>query len=512
VSDPQAPAPLTVLIVDDDDLDRMSLRRALEKGGVEAQVLEANGAAQGLELLRSRGAHCVFLDFHMPARDGLWLVREVRAHGIRTPLIVLTSQGDERTAVELMKAGASDYFSKARATPERVATTLRQAMRVQQAEDAYRQSEQRLRLAVEATQLGTWDFDPESGRLEWSARCKAHFGLPPDAEVDYRTFLAGLHAEDRQRADEAVQRALDPAGLGAYDIEYRTVGLVDGVERWLRATGRAFFNEAGQAYRFIGTTQDIGDRKQLEAERVRLLEAERDAREKAEAASRMRQDLVAIVSHDLRNPLSAITTSVALLERALPADAAARAPKYVETIARSAERMGRLISDLLDVASIDAGRLSVEPVTRDVEALLGDAIEMLRPVAAGKSIRLDAEPLARPLSVHADQERVLQVLSNLLGNAVKFTREGGAIGVRAETSDALVRISVVDTGPGISPEQMPHLFDRYWQATKDGRLGIGLGLSIAKGIVEAHGGRIWAESTPGKGSTFHFTLPAAPPG
>jgi len=500
---------LTILVVDDDELDRMSLRRALLSGGVEARILEADSAVRGLELLRTGGADCVFLDFNMPARDGLWLVREARAHGIRAPLIVLTSQGDERTAVELMKAGASDYFSKAHATPERVATTLRQAVRVHEAENAYRQSEQRLRLAVEATQLGTWDFHPESGRLEWSVHCKAHFGLPPDADVDYSTFLAGLHPEDRQRAHDAVQRALDPAGRGAYDIEYRTLGASDGVERWLRATGRAFFDDSGKAYRFIGTTQDIGERKQLEAERTRLLEAERTARERAEAASRMRQDLVAIVSHDLRNPLSAITSSVTLLERVLPADAATRAPKYVETIARSAERMGRLISDLLDVASIDAGRLSVDPATRDVATLLADAIEMLRPVAAGKSIRLDAEPLPQPLAVHADQERVLQVLSNLLGNAVKFTREGGAISVRAEPEDALVRVSVIDTGPGISAEQMPHLFDRYWQAKRDGRLGIGLGLSIAKGIVEAHGGRIWAESTLGKGAAFHFTLPAA---
>lgn len=498
---------LTILIVDDDDVDRMSLRRALRSGGVEATVLEAKSAIDGLEQLRSSSIDCVFLDFNMPARDGLWLVQQARAQGIGVPLIVLTGQGDERIAVELMKAGATDYFSKAHATPERVVTTLRQAVRVHEAENAYRQSEQRLRLAVEATQLGTWDYDPESGRLEWSVHCKAHFGLSPDAEVDYSTFLAGLHADDRQDAHDAVQRALDPGGSGAYDIEYRTLGS-DRVERWLRATGRAFFDDSGKPYRFIGTTQDIGDRKRLEAERARLLEAERDARERAEAASRMRQDLIAIVSHDLRNPLGAITTSVALLQRALPADAAHRAPKYVETIARSAERMDRLISDLLDVASIDAGRLSVAPTARDLAALLADAIEMLRPMAAGKSIRLEAEPLEQPLAVHADPERVLQVLSNLLGNAVKFTREGGAIVVCAARDEAFVRISVTDSGPGISTEQMPHLFDRYWQAKRDGRLGIGLGLSIAKGIVEAHGGRIWAESMLGKGSTFHFTLPA----
>jgi PAS domain S-box-containing protein len=500
---------LAILLVDDDELDRMSIRRALRSGGVGAEIIEASNATEAIEILHSKSVDCAFLDFNMPARDGLWLVRQARGQGIRTPLIVLTGQGDEHTAVELMKAGASDYFSKAHVTPERVAATLRQALRVYEVESAYRQSEQRLRLAVEATQLGTWDFHPESGRLDWSERCKALFGLPPDASVDYEVFLAALHPEDRDRTHLAVQHALDPRSGGVFDIEYRTVGLRGGVERWVRATGRAFFDDGGKATRFIGTTQDIGDRKEMEAQKARLLEAERLARERAEAASRMREDLVAIVSHDLRNPLFAITTSAALLQRLNPLDETGRATKYVETIARSAERMRRLISDLLDVASIDAGRMAVDPRPLSAAALLQEAVEMLQPVASDKSLLLEADHVQPSLGVQADKERILQVLSNLIGNAIKFTREGGSIRVQAESMGDMLRLSVIDTGHGISDEQLPHLFDRYWQAKKDGRLGIGLGLSIAKGIVDAHAGQIWAESAAGKGTAFHFTLPSA---
>jgi PAS domain S-box-containing protein len=500
---------LTILLVDDDEVDRMSLRRALRSGGFQGELIEASDATRGIDVLRSQKVDSVFLDFNMPARDGLWFVREARARGVRTPLIVLTGQGDEHTAVELMKAGASDYFSKAHAAPERVVASLRNALRVVEAEDAFRQSEQRLRLAVEATELGTFDFNPITGELDWSERCKALFGLPAHQKVNYDIFLSGLHPEDRARADAAVQSALHPDGKGAYDVEYRTVGLNDGVERWVRATGRAFFDETGRAIRFIGTVQDIGDRKQLDEKRAQLLEAEQVARARAEEASRMREDLVAIVSHDLRNPLSAITTSAELLRMTLPSEALAKGAKRLETITRSAERMKRLISDLLDVASIDAGHLSVQTQPQSADALLAEVVEMLQPVAADKSIRLSADDTASSLWVEADKDRVLQVLSNLVGNAIKFTREGGFITLRTERDDSAVRFLVSDTGQGVSEEHLPHLFDRYWQAKKDGRLGIGLGLSIAKGIVEAHGGKIWAESTVGKGTTFCFTLRAA---
>jgi PAS domain S-box-containing protein len=499
---------LRLLLVDDDELDRMSIRRALRSGGVRAEIVEASDAASALELLRSQHIGCAFMDFRMPARDGLWLVREARAQGVVAPLIVLTGQGDERIAVELMKAGASDYFSKANITPELVVGSLRQALRVSAAEAALRQSEERLRLTIEATQLGTWDYHPPSGRLDWSPRCKELFGLPPSAEVSYETFSAALHPEDRARVEAAVLRSLDLASGGLFDEEFRALGVHDGVERWLRFIGRAFFDEGGRALRLIGTVQDISERKQLDAQRARLFEAERLARERAEAASRMREDLVAIVSHDLRNPLSAITMSASLLQHGLSVEASARVKKQLETISRSAGRMKRLIADLLDMASLDGGGMAIQAEPHAVVALLRDAVEMLLPVAADKSLRLHIADVTMGLVVSADKERVVQVLSNLIGNAIKFTREGGSIVVAARSDDGRVCFSVADTGQGISHEQMPHLFDRYWQAKRDGRLGIGLGLSIAKGIVEAHGGRIWAESTLGKGTTFFFTLAA----
>ena len=153
-------------------------------------------------------------------------------------------------------------------------------------EEALKGSEDRLRMAVEATGLGTWDFNPVTGEFRWDERCKAMFGLPSDAKVDYGVFLAGLHPDDRERTDEMVRRALDPESGGGYDIEYRTVGAEDGVERWVASKGQAFFDETGRAVRFIGTVLDITERKRAEEERNLLLAREQLARAEAVAARR----------------------------------------------------------------------------------------------------------------------------------------------------------------------------------------------------------------------------------
>jgi PAS domain S-box-containing protein len=499
---------LRLLLVDDDELDRASVRRALRSEGIRAEILEASGAQTALEALKSQHVDCVFLDFNMPAHDGLWLVREARAQGIHAPLIVLTGQGDEQIAVELMKAGASDYFSKAQITPERVAATLRQALRVFEAEEAYRRSDQHLRLAVEATQLGTWEFCPQTDQFLCSDRCKALFGLSVDETPTYGAILSALHPDDRPHTEAQIQLAMDPTRRRRFDVEYRTIGLTDGIVRWIRATGRAFFDDGGRAIRFIGTAQGIDERKQLEEQKTRLLEAERLARGRAEAAIRVREDMMAIVSHDLRNPLSTITTAAALLKPVVSSDATGRASRQVDIILRSAEHMARLISDLLDMASIDAGMLAVNPQPQDALTLIEESTEMFQLLASQKSLQLQAEAPSEPISVLADRERVLQLLSNLIGNALKFSDPGGKVRVYVQREQDFARFSVTDTGQGVSQEQMDHLFDRYWQAKPSRKSGIGLGLTIAKGIAEAHGGRIWAESTLGEGTAFHFMLRA----
>jgi signal transduction histidine kinase len=229
----------------------------------------------------------------------------------------------------------------------------------------------------------------------------------------------------------------------------------------------------------------------------------------AEETIDAREQVLKIVSHDLRNPLHTISMCASLLLD-LPLGPQEQGP-HLQRIKRAGERMNRLVQDLLDVAKLEAGRVGIDARELQVAPLVREAHEMLAPLAAEKSIRLDYTVSEALPAVTADGGRVLQVLSNLVGNAVKFTPKGGRIVIRADPAPGGVRFSVADTGPGIPQEQLGKLFGRFWQGNPADRRGIGLGLSIAKGIVDAHGGRIWVESRVGEGTTFYFTLGTALP-
>jgi signal transduction histidine kinase len=231
--------------------------------------------------------------------------------------------------------------------------------------------------------------------------------------------------------------------------------------------------------------------------------------EQARRATRARDDLMAIVSHDLKNPLSAILIGIASITQDPSAGDPARFRKHLERMERGAQRMSRLIQDLLDTASIQGGRLSVAATPLEVAPQIAEALETMQTMAASKCLCLESKLPAEIPAVCADSARFQQVLVNLLSNAIKFTTEGGTISVGAEASEGIVTFSVRDTGPGIAEADVSRLFDRFWQARRTARLGTGLGLFIVKGIVETHGGKIWVESKLGVGSTFFFTLPAA---
>jgi signal transduction histidine kinase len=232
----------------------------------------------------------------------------------------------------------------------------------------------------------------------------------------------------------------------------------------------------------------------------------RDAREAVQA----RDDMMAVVSHDLGNPLSAIRIGTSLLLRVLPEESEHSGRQHVEAIRQSARQMENLVNDLLDVKRLETGSLPVAPAPLEAGGVVRDVVEVLHPIADSRTIRLETQCGPDLPPVMADYPRLVQVLSNLIGNALKFTGSGGVVVVRADAADGVVRFSVKDTGCGIAPEHLPHVFDRFWQVRRGDRAGLGLGLAIARGIVDAHGGQIWVESTVGVGCTFQFTIPSAP--
>ncbi|MBI2933670.1 MAG: histidine kinase [Planctomycetes bacterium] len=236
---------------------------------------------------------------------------------------------------------------------------------------------------------------------------------------------------------------------------------------------------------------------------TRKLNALYEAERQAVAA---REELLHIVAHDLRSPLSAVLMNAAIIRKSATSDSA-KAVSRAESIENVIKRMEHLIGSLLDAASVEVGRLSIKRQRCEAADLISQTVQIFGSLAAAKSIRLEGKAVPGDPSAFADPERALQVLSNLVGNAIKFTPEGGAVELSVESIEGFVRFEIKDTGPGIEPEHLPHLFERYWRAEAQGRKGTGLGLYISKGIVEAHGGKIWVQSRPGEGSTFFFTLP-----
>lgn len=294
-----------------------------------------------------------------------------------------------------------------------------------------------------------------------------------------------------------------------YDL-YRRLGLGSMLVVPLVAHGETrgamgFFSAAPRAYGRdeLALAQELGVLSAMAVDNARLYR-------NAQAAVQARDDLIAVVSHDLGNPLSAIRIGTSLLLRSVPeSEQESDRWQHLEFIRQSAHQMESLINDLLEVKRLEAGKVTLELEEVAVADVVRDVIQVFRPIADGRSQLIEAhcDDLLPPLS--ADRQRLVQVLCNLVSNALKFTEPGGRVVIAAHSAADYVLLSVADTGHGIPPDQIPHVFDRFWQGHRSGRKGLGLGLAIARGLVEAHGGRIWVESTVGAGSTFLFSVPTA---
>lgn len=247
----------------------------------------------------------------------------------------------------------------------------------------------------------------------------------------------------------------------------------------------------------------------LGADLQRQYEKEQEAREEAERAMRSREELMAVLSHDLKNPIGSITLQAALMERTFVKNNDTKSIELTKRIQRAANSMNTLINDILHVTSLEAGMLTMERKPEEIRDVCQEVIELLNPIAQHNQIDLRLKSGIN-CTAEVDHERLLQVLSNLIGNALKFTPAGGTVEVSIDQcGPAEVKLSVADSGPGIPEEHHLFIFDRFWQANQAKRLGSGLGLAISKGIVEAHGGKIWVENRQPNGTIFHFTTPLA---
>jgi PAS domain S-box-containing protein len=366
---------------------------------------------------------------------------------------------------------------------------------------AINQSEQRLRLAVEGAELGTFYGTLPLDKLNWNDKCKEHFWLPSDAQVDINLFYSRLHPDDRESARLAMERAqLEQA---PYDVEFRTVSPA-GHLRWVRAMGRFFYNDKNEPTRFDGITIDVTDRKLVEQ---RL----REAHERAESANKAKDQFLATLSHELRTPLTPVLATLGMWDRN-DADLPAHVRAEVAMMRRNIELEARLIDDLLDLTRVVRGKMVLSPQPVDVHEILQEVVNTCHEDTRTKNIDVALELGATAPTVKADPARLQQVFWNILRNAIKFSPRNSHVQVATGNVDGQLSVTISDSGIGMTPEQLERLFRPFEQGSEDITRrfgGLGLGLAISKALVDAHGGKLQAHSEgEGCGARFTVTLPS----
>lgn len=391
---------------------------------------------------------------------------------------------------------------------EQVLSVSRDISDRRQAELRLQESEQRLQLGMQVAGFALVQIDYSTNTVSLSPEAAVLYDLPTDQlTISREQFHAACHPEDREQLEQHIQAILDPAGTGWFAQEHRVLRS-SGEVKWLTVRKQVFFDRSSsppQPSYVILVALDITERKQAEMERARLLEQEQIAREAAERANRIKDEFLAVLSHELRSPLNPILGWTKLLQsRKFDAAKTAEALAIIE---RNAKLQTQLIDDLLDVAKILRGKLVIEMAAVDLAFVIESAIDTVKSAAVVKSIRLHSV-LPQIGRISGDSARLQQIVWNLLSNAIKFTPNHGQVEILLERVGTQAQITVSDTGKGINPEFLPYLFESFRQedaSTTRKYGGLGLGLAIVRSLVEAHGGTITADS-PGEGQGATFTV------
>jgi PAS domain S-box-containing protein len=499
----------TILNVDDNPANRYIRSRALREAGF--QVVEAATGQAALDAVVEKMPDLVLLDMKLPDISGLEVCRRIKKNPRtqRIPVVhISVTYVTEAAEAFSLDAGADIYLAEP-VGPHEIASAVRTLLKLRDTETGLAAAEERLRLATEGAGIATWDIDVPSGAAVWSRKFYGMLGYELTQPPSWGAWIARARADDRDALVAALERSR--RGL-PFSVEHWIVRADTGEERCIAPYGRMHLDRDGDPHRLIGVAIDVTEKHRAEAAREQLLRQAQAAQQAAEEAARMKDEFLAVLSHELRTPMSAMVGWLDLIRTGQLTPEQHRTA--LETIERNARLQTQLVNDLLDVSRIVTGKMELEAGTVSVDQALENALQTARIAAGTKEIELVAPRGRSGWVVIGNPERLQQVFSNLLSNAVKFTPRGRRVEVRAETVGTEVRISVIDSGEGIAPELLPHIFDRFRQADSSSRRrhgGLGLGLAIVHSLVELHGGRVTAESAgEGRGATFTVTLPLAP--
>lgn len=494
---------LRLLVVDDDEVDRERLRRALRTMVPTPTVIESNGITAAEQELKRTTFDCVILDYFLPEGPSIEFLPRLRERAPSSAFIVLTGQSDQGIAIALMKAGASDYLSKDAFEPRRIHQAIGYAVALRRAEYKMSAAEaRRTQLSACLHRFVTRTPEMVTAR-SFDALAKAGVAILSDvfdaAEACVVLRAGGSNVEVTRGEGTAV--SLASWALGA--MEQGDGVAHDGQQFAIKLRGRDDSERGLVAVRTA--MQGVEPLLRQLAIMVGICSDNLVLFENAARAIRARDDVMAVVSHDLRAPLNNVRLGASLLR----GDSTQGNHAVLDRVERNVTHMARLVDDLVDMVRLESGNLLVTVWPESVDDLMQTAASLVADQARDQQIRLILKKCEDDLMVVADRDRVLQVLSNLLSNAIKFTPAGGVVELAAQLENNRVRFGIRDTGCGIASDEGERVFLRFWQSDPARRRGLGLGLFIAKGVVQAHGGDLWFESQAGVGSQFFFTLPTS---
>lgn len=507
----------------------MAVRRALRSiGWTELTVTEISDATQAVAALLLGGFDCAFMDYHLPQGTAQEMVEQVRAAGVRTPIIVLTGQGDEQIAVNVLKAGASDYIAKSNLTSDHLQKSLRHVLRVRKAEEESEAARDDLSYVAAASSALAASLDLEETVaatltivLKRLADYVALYLRDESTGELQRVGSLHRHPECRQRRDE---------WLDEHRVQMGERWMADYLGDAAHASFRCFEGEsapiatlatplrardqdlgllvmvrepatAAHSTREIELAQGIAHRCALALDNARLYRL-------AQEATQMREAFLSIASHELRGPITTMQGYAELLLRRYARDDE-RERRLITTLHGQARRLNVLLESLLDISRIERGQLNIQCAEVDMAALLTRMVEDLRLTTPAQAIELTVTP-ADDYTLEADELRLEQVIRNLVQNGIKYSPAGEAVRITlARTPDEIV-LRVEDSGVGIPPAALPNLFQRFYRVpgpASERFKGAGLGLYVVREIVTQHGGHIAVESQEGVGSCFTVSLP-----
>lgn len=498
---------LRFLLLEDSLLDAELVQAILTEGEINCELIRVETGADFLAALETEDFDLILADYALPSFDGISALEIARNRCPEVPFIFVSAALGEELAIEALKNGATDYVLKQRLG--RLVPSVQRALRAakerrerQQAEELLQKSEARYRRIVDTSYEGIWMIDSQSRTEFVNQRFSEMLGYPAEEMLGRSMF------DFMDQADGIVEETLKWLKGEGSDLKEGQLRCKDGSYIWTLISARAIFSEQNEFLGAIAMLTDISDRKRTESERDRLFQLEQTARAEAEAANRIKDEFLAVLSHELRSPLNPILGWSKLLQSRKFDETELQ--KALKTIERNAKLQAQLIEDLLDVSRILQGKLNLKMIPVNLASTIEAAMETVRLAAEAKTIQIEMM-LDRKGKVLGDSARLQQVFWNLLSNAVKFTPIGGHVNVQLECINAQAQITVSDTGKGIHSDFLVHVFDYFRQgdSTTTRKFGgLGLGLAIARHLVEMHGGTISAESLgEEQGAIFTIRLP-----